>query len=78
MTCFIVDTYNKYNSFDKKAARQIFYHNNQWWAIKECEVQDGKLMRPLAFDEPDDFNDRFYQYKSLEAAQEFVRTIRRI
>ena len=57
MTAFIIDLYDKYDSNDRAVARYIFTHNDLCWAIKEYEVKDGKLMRPLRVEEDESFNE---------------------
>lgn len=75
---YIIDLYDRYNAADKAAARYTFNLNDRQWAIKEFEVQNGKLMRPLRIDEPEDYNDRFYLYDTFDEALQFAREIRRL
>ena len=78
MNKYIIDLYDRYNAADKAAARYIFTLNDRQWAIKEFEVQSGKLMRPLRIDEPEDYNDSFYLYDTFDEALQFAREIRRL
>lgn len=75
---YIIDLYDKYNSADKVAARYTFILNDRQWAIKEYEIQNGKLTRPLRLDEPDNYNDFFHLYNTFDEALQFVREIRRL
>ena len=76
MTRFVIDTYNKYDLTDQNVTRKLFFYNDSWWAIKEYTVRDGELMRPRTIEEPDNINDCFRQYDTLEEAQAFVRKLR--
>jgi len=38
---FIIDTYNKYDAFDRENARKVFEINGNWYAIKEVELEWG-------------------------------------
>lgn len=76
MTKFIVDTYSKYDSSDKAASRLVFLHNEQWWAIKEFQYENGKLLRPQRIEEPDNINEQFFLYDTYDEASQFVKKIR--
>ena len=51
MTKFIIESYDKFLSSDRKAARYIFTIHDNLYAIKEYDFIDGKLMRPIRVDE---------------------------
>ena len=38
---FIIDTYNRFNSFDRESARYIFEVNGNMYAVKEVELEWG-------------------------------------
>ena len=38
---FIIDTYNKYDKFDKEHSVYTFALNENWYAIKKVEVEWG-------------------------------------
>lgn len=75
---FIIDTYDKYSRADRQAAKLIFLCNDVWYAIKKCEVRDGKLMRPQRIDENENENEWFFRYDTFEEAEAFVRMIRHV
>lgn len=77
MTKFIIDVYNKYDSSDRAAARHIFRFRQQDWAIKEYQYENGKLMRPLRFDEDDDANEQFFLLNTLDDALAYLSAQRR-
>lgn len=76
MTKFIIDTYNKYDPIDKAASRLVFLHNDQWWAIKEFQYEDGQLRRPIRIEEPENINEQFFLYDTYADAYNFVKKIR--
>ena len=78
MTKFIIDTYNKYDPIDKAASRLVFFHNDQWWAIKEFEYQNGQLMRPIGLEERDDINKQFFLYDTYDEAYNFMKKIKEL
>ena len=78
MTKFIIDTYNKYDPIDKAASRLVFLHNDQWWAIKEFEYQNGQLMRPIGLEERDDINKQFFLYDTYDEAYNFMKKIKEL
>ena len=38
---FIIDSYNKYDVWDRQHARKVFEVNGWWYAIKEVEMDWG-------------------------------------
>ena len=38
---FIIDTYNKYDSWDREHSRYTFEINGVWYGIKEVELEWG-------------------------------------
>lgn len=78
MTKFIIDTYNKYDAIDKATSRLVFLHNDQWWAIKEFQYEDGQLRRPIGIEEPENINEQFFLYDTYSDAYNFVKKIRSI
>lgn len=76
MTCFIIDTYDKYSTSDKEVSKLVFKHNDRWWAIKEYEIKDGVLMRPQGIEERENMNDYFRQYETFDEAYAFVKLIK--
>ena len=75
---YIIDTYDKYSRADRQAAKLIFWCNDVWYAIKKCEVRNGKLMRPQRIDENENENEWFFRYDTFEEAEAFVRMIRHV
>ena len=77
MTAFIIDTYNKYDSFDKEHARFTFEINGKMYAIKEVQLKWGKPKLPLRIGDEHD-NDPYHIYETYEDALQFVRTMKSI
>lgn len=47
---FIVDTYNKFDSWDRAHSVYEFEINGNWYAIKEVELEWGMPKLPLRID----------------------------
>lgn len=71
MTAFIIDTYNKYDSFDREHARYTFTLNGVEYAIKEVHLKWGKPKLPLRIGADRD-NEPYHIYETYEDAFKFV------
>lgn len=69
---FIVDSYNKYDSFDRVHARKIFEINGNWYAIKKVELEWGKPKFPF-YATHDKSQYQYEVYSTYEEAYEFVQ-----
>lgn len=68
---YIIDTYNKYDEFDRMHARKVFQLNDNWYAIKEVELEWGKPKFP--FYATHDKNEQdYFIYDTYEQALGFV------
>lgn len=47
---FIIDTYNKWDGWDRAHSVYKFTINDNWYAIKEVELEWGKPILPLYVD----------------------------
>lgn len=47
---FIIDTYSKFDRWDKEHAVHIFIVNDVWYAIKEVELEWGVPILPEKVD----------------------------
>jgi len=47
MTAFIIDTYNKFDIFDREHSRYVFEINGNMYAIKEVYMKWGRPKLPL-------------------------------
>lgn len=54
MVVYIIDTYNRYNSFDRENSKHTFQINNMWYAIKEVQLVDGKPALPIQIESNND------------------------
>ena len=72
---FIVDSYNKYDQWDRAHSLYTFTLNENWYAIKEVELEWGRPVLPIRIGEE---QDEYYVYGSYEEAQAFVRKIKKI
>ena len=68
---FIIDRYNKYDVWDREHARKVFEINENWYAIKEVELEWGLPQLPMHVDY--DVDTKQYQvYGTYEDALKFV------
>ena len=72
---FIIDTYNKFNSWDRTHSVYKFEINGNWYAIKEVELEWGLPKLPLRIDANEQANSYFI-YNSREEAMQFVQQIK--
>lgn len=74
---FIIDTYDKYDSWDRQHARKIFEINGVIYAVKEVILFWGQPQLPLRVDR--DTNPETYRlYPTLNDALEFVKYMRKM
>ena len=77
MTAFIIDTYNKFDSFDKEHTRYTFEVNGIMYAIKEVQLKWGRPKLPLRIGDERD-QDPYQIYDTYEEALKFAHTIKSI
>lgn len=71
---FIIDTYNKYDSFDRQHTRHTFFINDIQYAIKEVELQWGQPILPLRINAE---QQPYYNvYATLQEAMAFAKSLR--
>ena len=73
---FIIDTYNKYDQFDRQYSRYVFEVNGVTYAIKEVQLKWGRPRLPLRINARE--QDPYHIFETFEDAMNFVRTIRSI
>ena len=74
---FIIDTYNKYNSWDRQHARKVFEINGVTYAIMEVISFSNLPQLPERIDR--DVQPETYRlYPTLEAALNFVKYMKRM
>lgn len=69
---YIIDTYSHWNKWEREHQRYVFEINETIYAVYEL---DGTL--PTYIDKEFDLEEHM-QYKSLEAAKIFARTLRKL
>ena len=77
MTAFIIDTYNKYDSFDRANSRYIFEINEIQYAVKEVYLKWGKPKLPLRVGDNRD-EEQYKIYETLEEAIRFARKMKNL
>lgn len=75
MTAFIIDTYNKFDIFDREHSRYVFEINGNMYAIKEVYMKWGRPKLPLRIGAEKD-QEQYKIYDTYEDAMEFVHTMR--
>lgn len=74
---FIIDTYNKYDKFDKEHSVYTFALNENWYAIKKVEVEWGIPKLGIQVDRDTDMY-QYWVYSTYEEALQFVRKMKQI
>lgn len=74
---FIVDTYNKFDSWDRAHSVYEFEINGNWYAIKEVELEWGVPQLGFHVDQDARPND-YCIYDSYEDARMFVQKMKMI
>ena len=74
---FIVDTYNKYNSWDREHARYVFDMNGVQYAVKEVILFWGVPQFPTNTIE-DKNPETYHLYDTYEDAIAFVKNIKKL
>lgn len=75
MTAFIIDTYNRFDTFDREHSRYIFEVNEVQYAIKEVQLKWGKPKLPLRIGDNRD-QEPYHIYDTFEDAMRFVQIIK--
>lgn len=74
---FIIDTYNKFDRFDKQHSIYRFSINEVEYAVKEVELFWGQPLLPEKVDQ-EQHPENYRVYGSLEEAMEFVHIMKRL
>ena len=74
---FIIESYDKYDVWDRERSKYVFEVNGNWYAIKEVEMEWGLPKLPLYVDRDTDASS-YYVYDTLEDAMRFVQQVRKI
>ena len=70
---YIIDSYNKYDSWDREHQRKIFEINEQWYAIYEVELEWGlPQLRERIDRDMEKEAQRLHVYDTYEDALQFV------
>ena len=77
MTAFIIDTYNRFDQFDREHSRFVFEVNEVWYAVKEVYLKWGKPKLPLRIGDNKD-KDQYKIYDTYEDAFEFAMQMKNL
>ena len=69
---FIIDSYNKYDMWDRNHAVHKFSVNGNWYAIKKVEIGWGLPILEERVDR-EDAPESYYIYETLDEAMDFAR-----
>lgn len=73
---YIIDIYNRWDQWDRQHSVHRFRINDNWYAIKEVELEWGKPKLPLRIGAYE--GDMYEVYGSIEKAMEFVKQMREL
>lgn len=70
---FIIESYNRYDSWDRSRAKYVFQVNESWYAVKEVEMEWGipQLQERVDRDREEEAR-QMYVYDTYEDAMRFV------
>ena len=72
---YIIDTYDKYNMWDRQHARKVFEINGVMYAVKEVILFWGQPQLPQKLDR-DTYPETYRLYPTLNDALNFVKYMR--
>ena len=74
---YVVDSYNKYDSWDREHAQFVFAINGQWFAIKEIEMDWGLPQLQERVDRDREQEAKYMcVYDTYEDALQFVKVMK--
>ena len=71
---YIIDTYNRYDRWDRENSTYIFYFNEQAYAIKRVELVWGKPQLPTRICESAEIP--YFIYNTEDEAKAFVQRMK--
>lgn len=74
---YIIDTYNKYDVFDREHSQYIFEVNGTQYAIKKVQLKWGKPRLPLSTTHNKE-QEPYHIYETFEEALQFAHNMRSI
>ena len=74
---FIIESYDKYDIWDRECSKYIFEVNGNWYAIKEVEMEWGIPKLAIRIDRDTDASS-YQVYDTLEDAMRFVQQVRKV
>ena len=75
---YIIDTYNRWDKWDRKHAVFVFTVNDVPYAIKNVNLEWGQPQLPMRIEQETQNQPPYYIYGSLEEAIEFAKHIKSI
>lgn len=73
---YVIDTYNRWSKWDREHSVYTFTINDNWYAIKEVELEWGFPVLPFRAD-MDQHPEDYYVYGTYGDALQFVQCMRR-
>lgn len=74
---FIIDSYNRYDQWNRDHARYIFEINGHWYAVYWVQMEWGLPRLPFRIDGNGDPK-QYFVYNTYEEAMEFVHRMKRM
>lgn len=72
---YIIDSFDKYDAWDREHARYTFVINDNWYAIKEVILFWGKPQLPLRIGNEKN-PETYFIYGTFEEALKFVQQLK--
>lgn len=72
---YIIERYNRFDTWDRKHQRYVFSVNGNWFAVKEVQLEWGKPQIPQSIEE-DRSHDSWEIYDTFEDALKFVHLMK--
>lgn len=74
---YIIDRYNSWDQWDRQQSVYKFEINEQWYAVKEVELEWGLPQLPIRIDS-DQNPSSYHIYGTMEEAIEFAKLMKHI
>ena len=74
---YIIDRYNSWDQWDRQQSIYKFEINEQWYAVKEVELEWGLPQLPIRIDSDQDPS-YYHIYGTMEEAIEFAKLMKHI
>lgn len=74
---FIIENYNRFDSWDRAHSKYVFEINGQWYAIKEVEMEWGLPQLQQKVDQ-DEYPESYRVYSEYKDALKFAQLMKEL